>query len=99
MIGEQFRGYYISKGSSTANYYQVIIVSNPLNITTISMPRSTGGTETTSSWIANKLSLDFTNTDISSTHLLACEFDISGDLTDSILNPYVADLKPSENAR
>ena len=59
------------------------------------MPRSTGGTETTSSWIANKLSLDFTNTDISSTHLLACEFDISGDLTDSILNPYTTDLLPS----
>ena len=65
----------------------------PLQITTISMPNT--NTTPVSSWIANKLSLDFTNTDISSTHLLVCEFDISGDLTNSILNPYVADLKPS----
>ena len=64
------------------------MTSNPFNITRISMP----------DWEANKLSLDFTNTGLNSTHLLACEFDISGDLTNSILNPYVADLKPSENA-
>ena len=91
-VGEQFRAYYISKAAASSNYYQVIIVSNPLNITTIDMPNT--NTDPVSSWIANKLSLDFTNTDISSTHLLACEFDISGDLTDSILNPYADDLKP-----
>lgn len=70
-----------------------IIQPTPLTITTISMPNT--NTTPVSSWIANKLSLDFTNTDISSTHLLACEFDISGDLTNSILNPYTEDLKPS----
>ena len=65
----------------------------PLKLKTISMPNT--NTDPVSSWIANQLSVDFTNTDISSTHLLACEIDISGDLTNSILNPYTEDLKPS----
>ena len=78
---------------SINNQQYSITILPPLTITTISMPNT--NTDPVSSWIANQLSLDFTNTDISSTHLLACEFDISGDLTNSILNPYTDDLKPS----